>query len=166
MLKESSLESSVNADSYDTPLKGCINPHIPSKLNGSSKYIRKFHSPRAKNNSSQAFPCDFCGKCFSNKANCERHMSKSCDARYGGKESNIKKEDPVAKNVKKEAVIDKIAGVANNGSELMFLVKWKHIDKPGLVAARDANVKFEKEVVKFYEERLRWHAKQHLSNRG
>jgi len=37
---------------------------------------------------------------------------------------------------------EKIIGVADSGGELMFLVKWKGLEKVELVPAREANVKF------------------------
>merc|ERR1712156_269795 len=160
MLKESSQESFLNNDSIDTPSKGFVNPHMPSNWKP-----RNWNTPRAKNHSNQSFLCDYCGKGFSTKDNCKRHMSNVCEGKSGGKENDIKKEEPVAKAVKKDAMFDKVVGVADNGGELMFLVKWKHIDKPEMVPAREANVKYEKEVVQFYEERLRWHAQQYHKNK-
>jgi len=53
---------------------------------------------------------------------------------------------------------EKIIGVADSGGELMFLVKWKGLEKVELVPAREANVKFTDMVVKFYEDRIQWHA--------
>lgn len=53
---------------------------------------------------------------------------------------------------------EKIIGAADSGGELMFLVKWKGTEKIDLVPAREANVKFTSMVVKFYEDRIQWHA--------
>lgn len=53
---------------------------------------------------------------------------------------------------------EKIIGAADSGGELMFLIKWKGVEKADLVPAREANVKFTDMVVKFYEDRIQWHA--------
>lgn len=53
---------------------------------------------------------------------------------------------------------EKIIGVADSGGELMFLTKWKGKEKVDLVPAREANVKFTDMVVRFYEDRIQWHA--------
>lgn len=55
-------------------------------------------------------------------------------------------------------VPEKIVGAADSGGELMFLIKWKGTEKVDLVPAREANVKFTDMVVKFYEDRIQWHA--------
>ena len=89
---------------------------------------------------------------------------------------------------------EKIIGVADSGGELMFLTKWKGKsinfralllykrrkkgclliiyslicilgqEKVDLVPAREANVKFTDMVVKFYEDRIQWHAGHLLSS--
>lgn len=53
---------------------------------------------------------------------------------------------------------EKIIGAADSGGELMFLIKWKGVEKADLVPAREANTKFTDMVVKFYEDRIQWHA--------
>lgn len=58
---------------------------------------------------------------------------------------------------------EKIIGVADSGGELMFLIQWKGQEKVDLVPAREANVKFTDMVVKFYEDRIQWHAGHLLS---
>merc|ERR1712126_295261 len=59
---------------------------------------------------------------------------------------------------------EKIIGVADSGGELMFLTKWKGKEKVDLVPAREANVKFTDMVVRFYEDRIQWHAGNLISH--
>ncbi len=53
---------------------------------------------------------------------------------------------------------DYIIGAAEDeeSNEVMFIVKWKGIEKAELVPAKEANIKIPQTVIKFYEGRVQW----------
>ncbi|XP_048191382.1 chromobox protein homolog 3-like [Perognathus longimembris pacificus] len=53
---------------------------------------------------------------------------------------------------------ERILGATRSSEGLMFLMKWKDLDEPEMVLAREANVKCPQIVIAFYEEKIIWEA--------
>lgn len=52
--------------------------------------------------------------------------------------------------------LERIIGCSNVYGNLMFMIKWIGIEEVVLIPAKYANIKWEQEVIQFYEERIHW----------
>ncbi|KAJ1372861.1 Chromobox protein 5 [Parelaphostrongylus tenuis] len=65
-----------------------------------------------------------------------------------------KKEAILSSEKREDKQIDRVIGLTDAPGELYFLIKWKD-HTADLVPAKEANVKYPQEVIRFYEERLK-----------
>jgi len=52
--------------------------------------------------------------------------------------------------------LDTIVGAFRDGTDIMFVIKWKGTDECTLMSSVIANVAYTQEVIKFYQDRISW----------
>jgi len=60
------------------------------------------------------------------------------------------------KSGKKGTQLDTIVGSFKNGTEIIFIMKWKDLNECTLMSSKIANYAYTQAVIKFYEDRISW----------
>ncbi|XP_054281145.1 chromobox protein homolog 1-like [Macrosteles quadrilineatus] len=86
----------------------------------------------------------------------DRKDDKDKDMPKPSKQKKVENEAEAPKGFDKKLIPEKIIDADKSNGELVFWMKWKGTKKISVVPAKEANLKFPQNVIKFYEERLDW----------